>query len=45
MSLSPAMLVWLDERRTEARAILASVHTTPSQKTVARYFLALWGGG
>jgi hypothetical protein len=42
MALSPTMLKWITERVAEARAILASAATTPSQKTVARLVLSTW---
>jgi hypothetical protein len=42
MALSPTMIRRVIERVQEARAILASAATTPSQKTVARLVLSTW---
>jgi hypothetical protein len=40
--LSPNMQQWIAARIVEAKAILASPRSTPSQRTVAKYVLAQW---
>lgn len=43
MSLHPRMKVWLSDRLRAARSILEAPDSTPSQRSVARAELGIWG--